>query len=82
MTDIIQGYCMTPLTPFRIDLAINLVLQRFQCWGTDCIHHGSCAAVANDLYYSPCVSSQGEEDGGRRPAEAAAVGDRTHCENV
>lgn len=32
--------------------------------------------------FIPCVSSKGEEDGGCVPAKAAAVRDRTHCENV
>lgn len=39
-------------------------------------------AVANDFLYPPCVSSEGEEDWGCGPAEAAAVRDGAHCENV
>lgn len=38
--------------------------------------------VAHGFLLPPRISSKGEEDGGGGPAEAAAVRDRAHCEDV
>lgn len=64
-------------------LAVNLLSKLcFTVFSVPGALNSSEVAVANDFLYPPCVSSAGEEDRGCGPAEAAAVRDRTHCENV
>lgn len=77
--ELVKRLCTTPLTLFRIDLAVtrHSVLG---AWGSS---PPECMLVRlMSVFIPPCVSSQGEEDGGRGPAEAAAVRDGAHCENV
>lgn len=70
-----------PPPPAEFSLFRSFILQTFQCqaYHTDFLY-------ANESYISFflsfCFSSQGKKDWGRGPAEATAVRDRAHCENV
>lgn len=67
-------------TSFKIDLSVNLVLQPFLVLGYWLLVYS--VVASNDFLSLSCVSAEGEEVRGCGPAKAAAVRDRTHCEDV